>query len=605
MNYRFIDSLTLPACVINADGSLLSKNPPFCEIFGNDPDNLSLDTGHQLYSDYRKKIASSYSKALKGIPSRCFVVMCKESGKRMPVEIYLYPLKLNDDSQGIFSIFYEVESSRLFSFNSRIAFDDNARQMNVYEFSPFPILQISREYLVIQASVSTEQFTGLPLTKLYETENAFLSIFPPYDQERIKNAIQEIVSGVSAFKRVNDIIVRNHVSEERFCNLLVYHAKENGTVYAAEIIIEDITEKKKLENRLSKMNRVQIFSDITKGLLHSFNNIINVIINRTQMLMPVAEKTYVYDGLNSINESALEAATQIRRIQDFLKSENSDESPSSSDIISIIKDAIEFARIHFKVEFKENGREISIIKHYYTKATIHGNISTIREIFISMIFRIASLIGTRGRIEIELSHDQDLSMKVELRKEFIETEAIEPNEEYLPQIELRRIAERLNIRIIEEESSDAVSIRAVLPASMIEAPEQQKPQDGMTRIRDLDIMIVEDDPALSQILFELFDLMGNRVAVFASAEEALEEIKTRPYDIVISDYGLKKMTGLELLAKVRELHEQTLTILLTGWILNDKTVYEKSIDLFMQKPFQIQDLLIEAGRIITSKKNAR
>jgi len=605
LNYDFLDSLTLPACIINAEGSLLFRNIVFSDIFGNTCENLSLDIEHQFYADYRKKIASSYSKALKGIPTRCFVVMSRDASKKMPVEIYLYPVKLPDQMQGILAIFYEVENSRLFSFNSKISFDENLYPAHIFEFSPFPIIQLSKEYQVVQASNSTEQFTGMALAKLYETENSFLPIFAPYDQERIKSAVSEIFAAISSFKRVNDIHVTNHAGEELFCNLLLYHARENGNIYAVEIIVEDITEKKKLENKLAKMNRIQIFSDITKGLLHSFNNIINVIINRTQMLMPVTEKSYVYDGLNSINESALDAATQIRRIQDFLKSENQDDSTTTSDIIALIKDAIEFARIHFKVEFKEKGREIAIIKHYYTKGMIRGNISTIREIFISMIFRISSLIRTRGKIEIELQHEQDLSFKVELKKEYIDAEPIESGGEYLPQIELRRIAERLNIRIIEEESSDAISIRAVLPSSMIESPEEEKKQDGGIKIRDLDIMIVEDEPALSQILFELFDLMGNRVAVFDSAEEALTEVKNHKYDIVISDYGLKKMTGLELLAKVRELHEATLTILLTGWILDDKTIYENSIDLFMQKPFQIQDLLIEAGKKIAAKKTPR
>ncbi len=603
LNYEFINSFTLPACIIDAEGSLLFTNSQFTGIFGTDRSSLSLDTEHQLYTDYRKKVASSYNKALKGIPSRCFVVMSTGPEKKIPAEIYLYPLRLDDASNGILALFYEVESSRLFSFNSRIA--NEAQPSSLYEFTPFPVLQLSKECEVVQASISAEQFTGVPLSKLYAVENAFLTIFQPYDQERLKAAVTEIVGGASAFRRINDLHVTNHVSEERYCNLLVYQARENGATYGVEIIVEDLTDRKKLETRLSKMNRIQIFSDITKGLLHSFNNIINVIINRTQMLMPVTEKTYIYDGLHSINESALDAATQIRRIQDFLKSENSEECTSSSDIIAVIKDAIEFARIHFKVEFKEKGREISIIKHYYTKGTISGNIATIREIFISMIFRISSLITTKGKIEIELSNDQDLSFKVELKKEYIEIESIEPNEEYLPQIELRRIAERLNIRIFEEESSESVSIRAVLPASMIEKSGNEQKRDEGIRIRDLDIMIVEDDPALSQILFELFDLMGNRVSVFDSAEEALVEIKSHPYDIVISDYGLKKMTGFELLAKTRELHEKTITVLLTGWILDNKNVYGNSVDIFMQKPFQIQDLLIEAGKKIAEKKNNR
>ncbi len=80
------------------------------------------------------------------------------------------------------------------------------------------------------------------------------------------------------------------------------------------------------------------------------------------------------------------------------------------------------------------------------------------------------------------------------------------------------------------------------------------------------ILIVDDDPALLQALPQTVSLRlpGAKVDTSNSAQRALELIRARDYDTIVSDIKMPGMDGLELLAKIHELRPETLTLLITG-----------------------------------------
>ena len=99
------------------------------------------------------------------------------------------------------------------------------------------------------------------------------------------------------------------------------------------------------------------------------------------------------------------------------------------------------------------------------------------------------------------------------------------------------------------------------------------------------------------------DGRGRRLpAVEAFETIALEDFKAKQYDLLISDYGLEGITGLELAAKVKELDEHVVTILLSGWMLKDLRAYKNVVDAFFEKPFKLDDLIKGIARTMALKK---
>ncbi len=78
------------------------------------------------------------------------------------------------------------------------------------------------------------------------------------------------------------------------------------------------------------------------------------------------------------------------------------------------------------------------------------------------------------------------------------------------------------------------------------------------------ILFVDDYEPLRDGWALRLDRMGHEAATAGSGDEALERLAESEADLVITDYRMKGMDGLALLAKVKELHPETDVIMITG-----------------------------------------
>ncbi len=604
--YGFINYLKHPACIIGLQGDLLFTNEPFKSLVENN-NNIRLDLSHPFFPEYRKRIALAYTRALKGSERQCFGVMRSSSGEKIPVEIYLFPMMRDNAVFSILVFLKPVRDDRLASFDQSTSAlmepEEEYSTSTLMDFSPFPIIRLDRNGEIIGGSSSLEAFLGYRFEEVREKRNALFKSVSLYDFERMRKAVAEIYTGGLAFKRLGEIKVTTRTKEEKWANVTIYPVMKNKDVQSVDIILEDITRTKELENRMSFMNRIQIVGDLTKGILHSFNNLVNIIMSRTQLLLQVTEKDMVIDGLKVIEKTAGDIVKQIRRVEDFIGEGESLTEYEIEDLIDIIEDAIEFAKIHFKVERKERRRNVKIERRYFSLVNVKTDTRTLREILISMIFKVSAFLRYSGTINVLLKENGALAVTVLIAKKENEQET-EPDSlggMVFAEIDIRRIAEKLNIKIFEEESADSYSIKAVLPSSIIINKGRKEPEVVEYRLRDLDIIIVEDEKTLKEILFELFDSMGNRVVMFDNGDEALAEFKKGKFDLVVTDYGIKGITGLELAARVKEVNENVVTVLLSGWMLTDLKAYKNVIDLFLPKPFKLDELIKEIAKVLQAR----
>jgi len=99
------------------------------------------------------------------------------------------------------------------------------------------------------------------------------------------------------------------------------------------------------------------------------------------------------------------------------------------------------------------------------------------------------------------------------------------------------------------------------------------------------ILIVDDDPFFNKTLSNYLRRFDYSIETSSSSEEALEVLKTETFDLVITDYRLPKMNGLELIEKIKT-HWNTPVILITNY--SDIRTAVKSIKLgafeFVSKP---------------------
>ena len=91
---------------------------------------------------------------------------------------------------------------------------------------------------------------------------------------------------------------------------------------------------------------------------------------------------------------------------------------------------------------------------------------------------------------------------------------------------------------------------------------------AMTLSRPLRILYVEDNEIVREVTAELLAQDQRQIVACATAEEALEEFGTDPFDVVITDVSLPVMSGIELARCILNVKPQMPIIIASGYDLD-------------------------------------
>ena len=109
------------------------------------------------------------------------------------------------------------------------------------------------------------------------------------------------------------------------------------------------------------------------------------------------------------------------------------------------------------------------------------------------------------------------------------------------------------------------------------------------------LLIVDDEPEILETTKWAFEMAGFEVRTAASAEEALPQARESRPDVLLIDYKLPQMNGLELLRKVRVWIPDAVAIMITGLTHQSEDLEEESRELgaigFLHKPLQLDKVL--------------
>ncbi len=106
------------------------------------------------------------------------------------------------------------------------------------------------------------------------------------------------------------------------------------------------------------------------------------------------------------------------------------------------------------------------------------------------------------------------------------------------------------------------------------------------------ILIVDDNPNMSALLSEMLEVFDRESEVAEDGMEALQKLQAGNISMVITDMRMPKMSGLELLQKVKEQHPKVKVVLISGYSSSDieSQAQEGHADGFLGKPLMMADI---------------
>lgn len=120
------------------------------------------------------------------------------------------------------------------------------------------------------------------------------------------------------------------------------------------------------------------------------------------------------------------------------------------------------------------------------------------------------------------------------------------------------------------------------------------------------IMIVDDEPNILNSLKRVLKRQQDwEIETFDNVDEALKRAQTMTFEIVISDYRMPRMDGVEFLHEVRNFQPEAIRIILSGFTelqaLLD-AINEAEIYRYICKPWDDHELIATIGRALTHRE---
>jgi CheY-like chemotaxis protein len=154
-----------------------------------------------------------------------------------------------------------------------------------------------------------------------------------------------------------------------------------------------------------------------------------------------------------------------------------------------------------------------------------------------------------------------------------------------------------------EKTTHAPAATGDVDESLIADASAQKPGPAIIPTRH-EVLVVDDEAVVLTVLREALRRGGYRVTTAASAEEAIDLMQKRPFDLVLTDKNLPGASGLDVLRAARALNPAPAIVLITGFSSLDSAV--EALDTgahdYIEKPIRdVEDLRARIRRALSRR----
>lgn len=115
-----------------------------------------------------------------------------------------------------------------------------------------------------------------------------------------------------------------------------------------------------------------------------------------------------------------------------------------------------------------------------------------------------------------------------------------------------------------------------------------------------EILILDDVQDASILVGKILKKKGHNVHTFTDEDEAIAYVRAQPVDLAILDIKLKRMSGIEVLALLKEIHPPMRAIMLTGYPTMEtaREAMGLGADEYCVKPIDRAELEEKVGKVL-------
>jgi PAS domain S-box-containing protein len=409
----------------------------------------------------------------------------------------------------------------------------------------------------------------------------------------------------------------------------VRDAADTITHYVA--VKADITERKKLEEHLRQVQKMEAIGQLAGGIAHDFNNILSAITGYTELskaiLQPGSEP---FEYLSQVMEASGRAKELINQILMFSRETAKELRPIR--VAFPVKEALKLIRASVPSTVEIRSRIVS-------KSSALADPTQIHQIVMNLCTNAAQAMQESGGLlevhltDITVNHGDHHRKYPDAKpgdyiRLTVSDEGHGIDGQYLhrifdPFFTTKKIGEGTGMGLsvvhgiiksfggfiyAHSQLGKGSTFELLIPTQESAAAhdaimEMPIPTGGES------ILFVDDETMIVDIVRRMLQSLGYRVVARSSAMEALEAFKSNPdsFDLVITDMVMPKMTGLDLAEKIFEIRPGFPIVLCSGFDvgMNKEKIAKYGLQDIIYKPILRRDMATVVRKTLDSRRSAK
>ena len=634
---QIFEQSTISTCLYNPEGTIIKTNPEFCKMFGVEEKTI-INSGYNVFKDkivieegiiplWRKifedkkttkwEVEYSIDSA-----SKLTKIPTSKTGKIF-LELLGYPIL---DSKGVLKYVvcqhYDITSRKraekaLNESEARLKKAQSVGEVGSWEYD------IAKGE--IWGSEQAFQMYGIERTSPYLPLNEVEACIP--DAQRVNKALVNLIQKNKKYdiefevhrKIDGKVILIRSVAE------LVF---DNECPVKVLGVIHDITEQRKIEDRLKQSQKMESIGTLAGGIAHDFNNILFPITGHAELLLEdIPQDSPFRDSINQIYTSAMRAGELVKQILTFSRQDTN--GLEVMKMQPIIKEALKFIRstIPTTIEIKQNiNPDCGVVKADPTKIhQIIMNLATnsyhamedtggtltvsLRKIKLGQLDLIGHDMKSGDYICLTVA-DTGVGMdKVLIDKIFdpFFTTKKKDKGTGMGLSVVHGIVKNMNGVIkVYSEPGQGTEFHVYLPMEKSSSEKQVTNLKMEIQGGTEHILLTDDEESILIMIKKMLERLGYKVTSYTNSIEALDSFRVAPekFDMVITDMQMPNMTGDKFAAELIKIRPDIPILLCTGFseTMSEEKAISLGINGFLLKPMIMKDLSQKIREVLDKKK---